>query len=256
MGGMSEWHIQMQEEKLTEWIQERLGDPDADESTSGWVEAERDYQLMQEAIAEEAYQAYKEELDWFYGHAYSDLHHGFQIKLDKLLKLSHDTSPTLVDTDLHYKMTYGYAVTLMESFLSDSVKSLITKNDFCFERSLNEVDEVKKAKFSLSNVHQHPGGIKGMVLDILSEVLYHNIPKVIRILESITNKRMDIDQSKVTKIVSLRHDIVHRDGKTTTGETIDISQEDLVEAISEIKKFVHGISMIIDAPSATLLTSN
>ena len=140
-----------------------------------------------------------------------------------------------------YKMNYAYAVTLMETFLADTTISLVLSKDKYLINAITKVEDLKKLKCSLIDI-LNKDGVKGIVIDKLSEILYHNIPKVKIILEGILGKRLDVDISNLTQITLLRHDIVHRDGKTTDGHRIKVDKEIAIETIKTIENFVESIA--------------
>ena len=80
----------------------------------------------------------------------------------------------------------------------------------------------------------------------LSGILYNNIPKVIRIFETVLDRRVGIDMAEVDAISRIRHDIVHRNGKTKDGEPIIIDEKHLLEAIATIEKFAADLQLMIN----------
>lgn len=58
----------------------------------------------------------------------------------------------------------------------------------------------------------------------------------------ILNIEIDFDTSILGKIIQLRHDIVHRNGKSKNGEEINIDNEDLAEKVSEVAEYVKHIN--------------
>lgn len=80
----------------------------------------------------------------------------------------------------------------------------------------------------------------------VSEVLYHNIPNVVEMYEQVLGTKLDIDISKIIKVTKLRHDIVHRNGKTIDGNKISLKAEDFTQAIDDIKEFSNILQAAIN----------
>ena len=241
MGSMSELMIEMQFERADEWIRERLEDEDADEESEEYQELAQEYSDLQDHLAEQS--DFEAELRWLNENGSSIIHKHFVEELKELKKVEEATSDAR--TYLIKRMTYAYAVTLLEAFLGDTVKSLVSENEAFFTNSL-EITELKKARYSLAFLAANQLDPKGLAIKELSDILYHNIPKVKRIFETILGTTIEIDVSELVKITKVRHDIVHRNGKTKEGEHINLSREDMVSMITNIESFSNELQILIN----------
>jgi hypothetical protein len=142
-------------------------------------------------------------------------------------------------------MAYAYGVTLLEAFLADTIKALVSTNSEYFKYSL-KVDELRKAKYSLEDLVAEGVSAKTLAMKELSGILYHNIPKVIRIYEIVLGKRIDIGMADVEAIIKIRHDIAHRNGKTKDGKPIMIDEQRLLESVASIEKFAADLQLAIN----------
>lgn len=236
MGSLKEYYLEVQEEKEA-WIKEKLADQKACESTPGWSEYE--YEFYEIKFLENQ----QSDLDWYSKQTNVSLISNLKNDLNLLREM---ISPGVIATGFEnplYKMVYAQAVTLLESFLSNSIKSLIVNDKSCLERAIKDVDFIRKPQpaLSLLDVWSHPKGIEGIVLSKLSEVLYHNIPKVKQIIEAIIGAKLDIDISKINQVILVRHDIVHRNGITTDDVKLEIDADSVAAAINEIENFATSI---------------
>ena len=231
-------------EEKDDWIRKQLDDEDADKFTEGWDKLSEEYWHLQENL-----QGYYDEaeLNWYENNSYSEMHDSFLVEINELKEIL-NSKIQIGHEQAIYKMIYAHAVTLLESFLSDTVKSLIVSNDKFFANAAKHIDELKKARFSLIDVakQEQSDVAVGLAIMKLSDVLYHNMPKVKRIYESVLGTSLDTDISKVNQITSTRHDIVHRNGKTITGDQIDISKELVEEAVKNIESFVNALQISIN----------
>ena len=231
-----EYMFDLQQEEMEQWIKEHLGDEDADEETPGWDTLVQEWSYMQESLQED-----HESLQWYDSHSYSDLHRSFQFQIHNLRDLTY-LQVAISHEETFYKMTYAHAVTLMESFLADSVRSLILSDDKYFQNAICKVEDLKDIKYSLRDIVKQQDGARGFAIKELSGVMYHNIPKVREILKSVLGQPIFIDISDVCRITTLRHDIVHRDGKTTDGTLIKVDKEIALEAIAGVELFVDKLA--------------
>lgn len=241
MSSTTEYILGLQEEEMRAWICEHLEDEDADEETPGWDDLAQEWSYMQASYEDEIQQN-----EWYISHSYSDIHNTFQSQIHKLKDLF-DIPVATFHEETFYKMAYGHAVTLMESFLADTVRSLIITNDDYFTNAINNVDCLKKAKFSIVDIAKQKDGAKGFAVAELSKVMYHNVCKVKEILNAIIGKKIQVNITDVSTITTLRHDIVHRDGKTTDGKLIKVDREIVIDTINSIEEFVNTISSQLDS---------
>ncbi len=243
MGRSSELHRQAREDECFEWIRGELGDIDADEYSSEWAELESLWHDKKEEEEERLYEEERNSIDWYVSHSYSEIHEVYQFKLQKLKMLINTTEINVDNEDMFYKMSYAHAVTIMEAFLNDTVRSLILSSKEYFENAISNIDLLCTEKYTIKELYNKKDGLEGVVLKNLSDVMYHNIPKVIKILENILKSgKLNINISEVVKITIKRHHIVHRDGKTKSGELIVIDRGALFLAMSKMSDFVKKVA--------------
>jgi len=238
---MSELMIEMQNEHADEWIRERLEDESSDEDSDEYQELATEYSQLQDYLAEQA--EFEAELQWLKENGSSIIHKNFLEELEELKEIEETTSTTR--TYLISRMTYAYAVTLLEAFLGDTAKSLISEKEMFFTNS-RQINELKKARYSLEFLSTNELDAKGLAIRELSNIHYHNIPKVKRIFEIILGTKIEFDISELDKITKVRHDIVHRNGKTKAGESIYLNRDDMLEMISHIEIFSNELQLLIN----------
>ncbi len=234
----------MEESKARSWIRERLTDESSDEESEEWLELQKDYYNLQEYLAEQA--EFEAELQWLYDNGTSLIHRNFISNIDELeefvASLFADESKVMI-----YKMAYAYAVTLLESFLGDTLKSLVSENNELFNNAILKVDELKKAKYSLEDLVDNDISVKGLAIMKLSDILFHNIPKVIKTYEAVLGVSIDIEKNEIIEIIKIRHDIVHRNGKSKDGNNIVINESDIMKMFVSIKMFSEKLQQQINA---------
>jgi hypothetical protein len=251
MSSIKEHFFEIQSERADEWIRERLDDQDADEESEEWQELANEYGNYQDHLMEEA--EFKAELEWLRENGSSLIHKFFIGELDALKKITDDNLSNnsnmafLLNNQLIFKMSYAYAVTLLEAFLGDSLKSLISEYPKYLANAIANVDELKKARFSLSELSASNIEVSSLAIRKISELLFHNIPKAKLVYEKVLGKKLNIDISKIVKVTDVRHNIVHRNGATLDNESITITITDLDDAISHIKKFAEELQSEINS---------
>ncbi|WIL72938.1 hypothetical protein [Vibrio vulnificus] len=248
LSSIKDYLFEMQELQADEWIRERLSDDSLDEDSDEYQELAEEYSNYQEHLREEA--EWQAELQWLKDNGSSNIHSIFVSELDALRIMfdSNLNNPQkmafLLHTNIVVKMSYAYAVTLLESYLGDTLRALISQDEQLLKNALRKFKVLKNVK--LADVAETDLDIKSLVLRYVGDVLYHNIPNVIEMYEQVLGVKLEIDISKVIKITKLRHDIVHRNGRTIDGSTISIGAQDFTQAISDIKEFTGALQRAIN----------
>ncbi|NAW83216.1 hypothetical protein CAG69_14365, partial [Vibrio sp. V43_P6S15P86] len=133
MSSIKEHMYDLEAQRAELWIRDHLEDEVLDESSSEWQQLEREYYDMKQAEADAA--EWQAEIDWLVRNGSSELHHEFTEQLDSLRKMAQSNLNqsngfgNFSTNKLVINMTYAYAVTLLEAFLGDTLKTLINEND-------------------------------------------------------------------------------------------------------------------------------
>ncbi|WP_194664170.1 hypothetical protein [Vibrio anguillarum] len=118
------------------------------------------------------------------------------------------------------------------------MKTLINENDKFLKNAIFNVEQLKKSRFGLGDLYSQNMTIQTLATKKLSEeVLFHNIPKVMVIFEQVLGKKLSVGYAKVNKIKDVRHDIVHRNGKTIEGKHHHLDFSELHAALDSIELF-------------------
>lgn len=250
MGSMKEYFIDLQIKRAEEWIRERLSDESLDESSEEWQRLENEYSDYQEHFYEKA--EWQAEIKWLKENGSSNIYKFFFYELNSLKEMATESLNEskniafLSCSNLIIKMAFAYAVTLLEAFLGDTLKALITEREDFLHNALRNVDEISKAKYTLSELSESGSNISDLAVKQVNEILFHNIPKVKVVYEQVLGVKLEIDLSKVSKITSLRHDIVHRNGYSKDKKPLNLNAQDLYQAIDDIKVFATSLQKQIN----------
>jgi hypothetical protein len=236
-----EWMRQQELEPMYEWIEENYGDDVGEEGSETWdeaVQAFEDYCEEQQRLEQDLY--WQEEYDYYLTLTLNDADLIFQKDLSEL-KTMLETSAKDEPNQTFFKMVYAHAVTILEVYLEDIAKALIMTNEAYLANTIRNVHPFCDTKFKLGDISLENDGIKKFVLGKLSDNLFHNIPKVLKMLSGIVEKKLDVPISDICEVTSTRHDIVHRNGKNKNGETIDIALSTTLEALNTLETFANQL---------------
>lgn len=251
MSSIKEHLFDIQNQQAEEWIREKLSDANLDEESEEWQELASKYSDYQDHLRDEA--EWEAELKWLKENNSSNIHRFFVDELNALkimaeTNLDNSTKMAfMLHSNIVVKMSYAYAVTLLESFLGDTLKALITEREVFLHNAIRDVEEISKARYSIAQLSEIDLSICSLALKHTTEILFHNIPKVKKVYEQVLGVKLQIDISKVSKITSLRHDIVHRNGYTKDGKPINLTVQDFYQAIEDVKDFASSLQQQINA---------
>lgn len=237
MGATKEWLMEMQEvqyeESRAEWIRRELNDDDADETTEGWQELVDQYDKTIRDYEDAIYDEYS----WYHDQDYSNALISFQQSINDIESiLRSNINPTVVDTI--YKMSYVHMVTVLETYLADTLKFLVFKNDQYLANAVKNLKEIKDRSLKPIDVFLDKKIVEKIVTEQLSKYLYHDVVKVLEIYKHCLDFKNTYELKEVIHATAVRHDLVHRNGKRKDGTSVQLDLNQLKSSLASIKNFV------------------
>lgn len=139
-----------------------------------------------------------------------------------------------------YRTLYANLIACMESYLSDKLIQAVLKDKESKRKFVETFKDYREEKFSISDIFAKYDNMDQYIKRSLKDVIYHNLPKV----KGIYKDALDIDLgdvSELMKCVSIRHHIVHRNGKDKEGNSICIEKEDVEDLADKLSVFIENI---------------
>ena len=187
-------------------------------------------------ISSEAYDEY------FYSVIYDNYEYTETLKnnlnnLKELLKikLSHKLAQYM------YKMLYVNIITILETFLSTAFIDTVFKDEKSLKDFVCSNKDFANRKFPLNEIYDRVDSIEKDVKTYLLGIIWHNLAKVKNMYHSFLNYDFPENMNFFYKAITKRHDIVHRNGKTKSGNDILVSREDLTELMNKVHAFAEDI---------------
>lgn len=245
MGRMKELLHDRMEERKEAWIRAFLrvqADKDLDESSNEYFLAEQAYQDYLDYQEAERY--LDEEHDWieFHKEEFKEQHPHHFIAMNYLAVLEElRSSLGQGGNSMLIKMKFSYSVTVLEACLCEMIKSFVLTDDDFVHNALINIEGFNKEVVTLGVAYKmDANSYRTKVIAYLSAVLYHNIGKVVSIFKAISNtdNSFNIDIAEVSKIMIMRHDVVHRDGKNKEGAPLELDERSVQSAIDCITSFI------------------
>jgi hypothetical protein len=160
--------------------------------------------------------------------------------LDSLAQLSN----TNVQGHLQQKMlqmVYVSAVTALEAYLSEFFVREVSNDTEKLRRFVESNPDFKKRTFALSELFSKADSIKETVREYLADLLWHNLAKVKPMFKSSLGIDFAGSLDKLIEAIRVRHDLVHRGGKTKSGEQITIDKPQVEGLLQMVLAFADHI---------------
>jgi hypothetical protein len=143
------------------------------------------------------------------------------------------------------RQLYITAIGTLETFLSETFINLTNGSDEYFKNFIESYPKFKERKFQLNEIYKEYDNLRETAKKEMLEVIYHNLAKVENMFKS-TFKIEFPDITELSKAVVIRHDLVHRNGKSKDEVDVVIEKETVSELLTQISDFVDDISISLN----------
>ena len=139
------------------------------------------------------------------------------------------------------RQLYIAVIGTLETFLSETFINQINENSEYFRNFVESFPQYSTQKILLKDIFDEYEKLQKTVQKAVLEVIYHNLDKVRNMYISTFGIEFP-EISELSKAITIRHDFVHRNGKTKDGEELEVSPEIINNLKSTVIGFVEEIS--------------
>lgn len=139
------------------------------------------------------------------------------------------------------KMLFVNVITILETFLSDAFIGTVLKDNNLLREFVRLNPDFSERKFVLNEIYEVIDSIEKDVKTYLLELIWHNLAKVQQMYKTVLHIDFPKDMKVIYKGIAKRHDIVHRNGKTKSGEEFTVTREELLNLMDEVNSFAESI---------------
>ena len=143
-------------------------------------------------------------------------------------------------------MLFVNVITALETHLCDTFIEKATSTDELFRKFVETFHEFHREKFELNELFRVQEEIKEKAVGAMRDVIYHDLPKV----SGMYQDTFEIEFPKfgeIYKYVFVRHDLVHRNGKSKDGKKHQIERTDIDTLCGMVDKFVEELNAELKA---------
>jgi hypothetical protein len=142
----------------------------------------------------------------------------------------------------HFRgMLYVSLIMAMEAYLLDNFISCLNSDKGVFRKYIETTDHFRRQKIPLSTIFKESAGIDKRGRAYLTRVLWHRLSEVARLYQNSLGVQLPQDMKELLAAVQIRHDFVHRNGRTPDGQEITLTPEQITDLITLVQNLVDGI---------------
>ncbi len=135
---------------------------------------------------------------------------------------------------------YVGVIACLETYLSDAFINTVLSNEKYLRSFFTSFKDFREQKLPLNELFDFASKREEIAKKTMLEVIYHNLPKVSKMYEATLNIKFP-PFSEIQKAVSIRHDLVHRNGKNKDGIESSINSIMVDDIISKVESFINEI---------------
>lgn len=140
------------------------------------------------------------------------------------------------------RLLHANAITAMETYLGDTIRKQVLSRPALMRRFVETNFEFRDKKFAVAELFNVHDSIKETVADLLDKTVFHHLERVIGLYKNVLH--VEFPQAHVGVLVdavATRHDIVHRNGKTVSGNSVTITPEGLKALLQTISATMKNV---------------
>ncbi len=140
------------------------------------------------------------------------------------------------------RLLYANVITVMEAYLSDTLKKQVMKRNAVLRRFVQSHDAFKNSKKEpISEIFNTYDKILKLANDAIDEISFHNVVTAKTLYENVLSVNFPKDVAWLMKATTNRHDIVHRNGRTLKNDVLNIASADIDELVTKVLALVKEI---------------
>ena len=157
-----------------------------------------------------------------------------------------ENSKNLIHKNSLHKMLYAHTITIMETYLSDTLIQKILSSKEIKRKFIENYTDYDTKKICFKDILSELEKLEKTIKTDLQELIYHNLGKIKPIYKAILDIEFGKDEtSQIMQCVNKRHHIVHRNGKDKDNNPIQIYIEDVEDVLEKVYNFISNIEQQI-----------
>jgi hypothetical protein len=143
------------------------------------------------------------------------------------------------------RLLFANAIAAMETYLSDTFINRVFGDPQLLQLYIDTEPKFSSRKVPYKDILREAKHLETEARKELLDVVWHNIGKVKAMYAQVLGVDLgDLDQ--IAGAIQLRHDIVHRNGRTKDGTIVEVSAKDILLLLNEIAELAARVEIRLD----------
>lgn len=156
-----------------------------------------------------------------------------------------DLQGNVAAQELARNLVYGATISILETFLSETVAYWVENNDQVFRNLVTRLPELHDRKLTLKDIFERHEGLKKEVKGYLQGTVWHRWDKGVAPLFRNGFEIEPPSFSPFEEAIVKRHHIVHRSGHDHDGNPVQITEQEIKDLCQSIEVFASEIQQKI-----------
>lgn len=166
---------------------------------------------------------FRQEFTTFYGFFKASLE-----DITELTQVAHNN-------DALARMLYAAVISAMETYFSDTLRKQVFEKPAIKRRLVETHGKFKGNQLDLSKIYTRLEGLDSFIAEVIDSESFHNIVSVSKLYKNVLLTDLPkLHMDKLVKAIAIRHDIVHRNGKTLKGGSHRLTMEDVHQLVGDV----------------------
>lgn len=144
-------------------------------------------------------------------------------------------------SDLIHQMAHSSLIAALEAYLADTVTFWVRHDKAALRRFISRNKDFRLRTLTLDQMFERLDAIDDEVKRYLQDMIWHRLDKIRPMMQAGLDIVVPDIGDMMTEVV-IRHDIVHRAGRTRDGGVVSVS----VEGVRRVREMVHTFAHAID----------
>lgn len=143
------------------------------------------------------------------------------------------------------QLLYSSLIAALEAYLAETLSYWVAEDKSVFRKIVEHSNDFRERKLSVSQIFERMDTLKDEVEKHLQTIVWHRLDVVGPLIGASLGIRIP-EIGPLMKRIVVRHDIVHRGGKTKDGIVVNVTDADLDALRAEVSDFATSIERGID----------
>lgn len=140
------------------------------------------------------------------------------------------------------RMLYAAVISAMETYFSDTLRKQVFVKPAIKRRFVETHGKFNGNQFDLSNIYSRLEGLDSFITEVIDSESFHNIVSVNKLYKNVLLTDLPkLHMDKLVKAIAIRHDIVHRNGKTLKGSSHRLTMENVHQLVDDVDAAVQHV---------------